>query len=63
MAKIVENKYRQAVPLLYKEPVSGALKLYILKDREVKQFDDDEISQDITDKGTASIIAISEAGD
>lgn len=58
MAKNVENKLRQAVPVLYKVPESGELKLYILKDRELKQWDDDEMSQDLTDKDSAGIVSI-----
>lgn len=57
MTTTIENKKRQAIPIQYTEPFSGQLKLYILKDREVKIFEDDEISQDILDKESAGFIS------
>lgn len=56
MPTTIENKKRQAIPIQYTEPISGQLKLYILKDREVKVFENDEISQDILDKEAAGFI-------
>lgn len=58
MSKVVENRKRQAIPVQYTEPLSGQLKLYILKDREVKTFDDDEMSQDLLDKEAAEFVII-----
>lgn len=58
MSKSVENRKRQAIPVQYTEPLSGQVKLYILKDREVKVFADDEMSQDLLDKEAADFITI-----
>ena len=58
MPTVIENKKRQAIPIQYTEPISGQLKLYILKDREVKTFENDEMSQDILDKQAAEFISL-----
>lgn len=58
MTQTIENKLRQALPILIKVPESGELSLYILKDREVKEISDDAISQDLTDKDSANLLSI-----
>lgn len=58
MAKDVENLKRQVIPILKKVPASGTLKLYLLKEREILNLADNEISQDILDKEAAGILTV-----
>lgn len=61
MAKLLKNRLRQSLPLLYKVELTGSLKLYLMRDSESKQFENGEISQDITDKVSASLLSMTEA--
>lgn len=60
MAKLLKNRLRQSLPILYKSIADGSLKLCLLSDMEVKQFEDGEISQDIYDKTASNLVTVTE---